>query len=480
MEETTDPEATEEEDSEVESVEKVDDDDDEEDASEVESEEEILGVEVDVVDDDDHDDDEDYPDDDDDDDDDDYPDPALPATKSRSDSQCLFTNGLGCSANDKSRLTPVVESAASKNMFSAEFVPGPALSNLITRWARKPACNFIADIFNSCYVVAREIGLDSAFQLCNLRGWIVTLPKIRSASTSPFNLGYKRFHECLKNAGFPDDHRGLHLLGVIQSAYNNLETSDLPPIGDSAVVVPTKKRRSSKSTTTPAEKSKSAVASPQHELMDPHDPVSFQTRLTQNAKCLQIALFLMGFIFASTTVPIDTAKSKTKLFFSMFSTCYSSRRFVELCHRLLVHFDTPVPDADKVRQLTEDVFGEDSTIDLHDYISGKVFIGQVQTAALHDKLEKDVIAKFRRSSTKNYNNRNPGDQLAILRHVVLAMFVRYEGNQVDASKKTPMPNPAARRALTDPMVVAPNKTPGSLLSTPSPTPPPLKRNVVSW
>ena len=140
--------------------------------------------------------------------------------------------------------------------------------------------------------------------------------------------------------------------------------------------------------------------------------------------------FFMEFIFAS-TISMDTVESKTELYFSMCSTSFSSRRFVELCHRLLVCFDTHIPDPDKVCQLSDHALGKDANTTLLDYISGKVSICQAQTAALRDKLEKDVVSKFQRTTTKNYNNRKAEDQLVIMRHVVFGMFVRYEGNQID-------------------------------------------------
>ncbi len=150
----------------------------------------------------------------------------------------------------------------------------------------------------------------------------------------------------------------------------------------------------------------------------------------------------------------------------MCSASFSSRRFVELCHRLLVCFDTPVPDPDKVRQLSDHALGKDANTTLLDYISGKVSICQAQTAALRDKLEKDVVSKFQRTTTKNYNNRKAEDQLVIMRYVVFGMFVRCEGNQIDTSKKTAKPNSAVRKALTDPMVITPNKVAGSPQSAP--------------
>jgi hypothetical protein len=187
-----------------------------------------------------------------------------------------------------------VESAASKNKLSGDFDPRPSLLNLVYRWARRPACSFAADILNSCFVVAREMGLDSAFHLCNLRGWIVTLPTLRRVGSTvpPFNIEHKRFHECLKMARFPPGHRGLNLLGIVKSACDILETSVLPSSGETAS---TKMRQPrTKSKTTPissAKKRTSARASPHFELVHAHDPAAFQVRLTHGMKCLQIALF---------------------------------------------------------------------------------------------------------------------------------------------------------------------------------------------
>jgi hypothetical protein len=163
----------------------------------------------------------------------------------------------------------------------------------------------------------------------------------------------------------------------------------------------------------------------------------------------------MDFIFASTILIVTIESSRTTLYFSMFSKCHNSRRFAESCHRLLVCFDTPIPDPDKVRQLSDQAFGQDAKTDLFDYVDGKVSISQAQTAALSAKLEEDVVAKFRRTNKKNYNNRKAGDQLVIMRHVVLCMFVKHEGNQIDTSKKTPQPVSAVRKALADPMVATP-------------------------
>jgi hypothetical protein len=212
--------------------------------------------------------------------------------KSPSNPLCLFTTGLGFSADDKREMKAVIESAASKNKFCATFTADSTLLCLVYRWARKPSFNFAADILNSIHVVARSVGLESAFQLCYLRGWIVT----RRSSTSSFpHIEYKRFHECLKKADFPPNHRALHLNGIVQSAYDSFGTSVLPL--PAPAVAPIKKRQSTKSPAKPlsrAKKRKSVLASPHFELIHTHDANSFGQRLTQNTKCLQIALFLDG------------------------------------------------------------------------------------------------------------------------------------------------------------------------------------------
>jgi hypothetical protein len=338
-------------------------------------------------------------DEDDEDEDEDYIDLVANKHMSQSNHLCMFTTGLGFSADDKSRLKAVVESATSKNKFCETFVRHPRLFGLVFRWARRPAYNFAADVLNSNHVVARKVGLCSAFQLCNLRGWIVTR---RLRSKDPFHIQYKRFHECLKQADFPPDHRALHLHGIIQSAYDILETSVLPSI---APIIATKRNTTKMNNTSlsAAKKRKSVRASPEFELIHANDPGSFQQRLTQNTKCLQIALFLINFIFAS-TIPVETVEAKTKLYFSMFSACYSSRRFVELCHGLLVLFDGPTPDPEKVRQLSVHVVSPDSNINLLDYVLGNVSFGPAQTIALRDKILQDIVTKFPKTSLKNYTS----------------------------------------------------------------------------
>lgn len=155
-------------------------------------------------------------------------------------------------------------------------------------------------------------------------------------------------------------------------------------------------------------------------------------RLTQNTKCLQIALFLMDFVFA-TTAPVDV-DARSKLYFSMFSGCCSCRKFIELCHGLLVLFDGPTPDEAKVLHPSDHVLAVDSTIPLLDYVLGQVSFGKASTLALTSKINQDIDSKFPMSSLKGYANRNKLEQLAIVRYVVLWMFLTFKGNELDTSK----------------------------------------------
>ena len=109
---------------------------------------------------------------------------------------------------------------------------------------------------------------------------------------------------------------------------------------------------------------KNMKVSADFELIRVHNPRSFQQRLTQNTKCLQIGLFLIDFIFGR-LAPVEVS-ARTKFYFVMFSGCYSSRRFVELCHGLLVMFDGPTPDQGKVDQLSAHVLARGSNLEFGD------------------------------------------------------------------------------------------------------------------
>jgi hypothetical protein len=131
----------------------------------------------------------------------------------------------------------------------------------------------------------------------------------------------------------------------------------------------------------------------------------------------------MDFIFASTDL-LATSKARIKLYFSMFSACYSSRKFLELCHGLLVLFDGPTPNKDTMIDLSVHVSGGEPNIHLLDYVMGKVTFGKAQTTVLYDKIHQDILSRFPSTSTKNYANRKTDDQLAIMRYVIITMFLR--------------------------------------------------------
>jgi hypothetical protein len=357
------------------------------------------------------------------------------ASRPKATTDILFTTGLGFNAKKQSELRTVVESAASKNEFSQAFKPDKDLYCLVFRWARKPPYHFAADILNSNAVVSREAGLSSPFHLCQLRGWIITR---RNPKSSLFHIQYKRFHECLTNAKFPVGHKALNLNGMIQKVYKQLDTCVLPP--PTSIDLPaTTKKESPKAkgiVQSAAKKRKNSTASRNFELIHAHNPSSFKQRLTYNTKCLQIGLFLMDFIFASTDL-VGTEKARVDLYFALFSTCYSSRRFLELCHALLVYFDTPVPNKTAVNELSQHVRSDETNMNVYDFVMGKVTFGKAQTTALFSKIKELIQSKFPLTSTKKYAKRRQDDQLAIMRYVVITMFIQYKGNEIDNS--TPRP-----------------------------------------
>jgi hypothetical protein len=159
-------------------------------------------------------------------------------------------------------------------------------------------------------------------------------------------------------------------------------------------------------------------------------------------------LFDRFFFSSIDDTPVDTVDSRTKLCHSMFNECCSSRRFVELCQGLLVLFEGPVPDRDKVHQLCS-VLPKDSNINLLDCVSGKVSLVSAQIASLHHKIYPDVNKEFPKTSIKHFAHRDQGKQLAIMRCVVLSMCVKHTGNKLDTLKKslTPKPNSAVRIQL---------------------------------
>ena len=347
----------------------------------------------------------------------------------------LFTTGLGFSTDDKSRLSTVQESASSRQVISESYSPDPSLYGLVIRWSRKQKYHFAADVLNSNFVVARELGLSSPFNLCQLRGWILTrCLKLDASGRVPFRIEYKRFHECLLNAKFPPGHAALSLNGIVQSVYHRLETNVLPPDTTAPPAGPASTKKTPQ-TRTATMKRKNIKASADFELIRAHDPRSFQQRLTQNTKCLQIGLFLMDFIFGR-SAPVEVS-ARTKFYFAMFSGCYSSHRFVELCHGLLVMFDGPTPDQGKVDQLSARVLAPGSNLTLSDYVFGQVSFGPARTHSLANKINEEIDRRFPSTSVKKYTNRDTSDQLAIMRFVVLTMFMKYTGNVIDPSKSSP-------------------------------------------
>jgi hypothetical protein len=180
---------------------------------------------------------------------------------------------------------------------------------------------------------------------------------------------------------------------MIQKVYHELDTCVLP--SNSPPVLPgTAKCNPSKTKTAvmlAAKKRKTSTATTNFELIHAHDPGSFLQRLTLNTKCLQIAFFLMNFIFALTNL-LETSKARIKSYFFIFSACYSSRKFVELCHGLLLLFNGPTPNKDTVIDLSVYVSGGESNIHLLDFMMGKVTFGKAQITVLYDKIHQDILS----------------------------------------------------------------------------------------
>jgi hypothetical protein len=257
-------------------------------------------------------------------------------------SNFLFTNGLGCSVENRSNLKTIVESAASKKEIVSAHEPEPELFCLVYRWARKAPYHFAADVINSLAVVAHELGLSSPFDLCNLRGWLLTR---RSDKQDKFHIEYKRLQVCLNQANFPPGHKALNIKGVIEAVYKRLKTAVFPSAFPSGTIDARWESIKTKKNGTPANQRRSVQASTEFELIYAHDPSSFGQRLALNAKCLQVALFLMDFLFVDR---VESKASRTKFYFSMFKFCYTSRKFVEMCHGLFVLFPGLVPARQRI------------------------------------------------------------------------------------------------------------------------------------
>ena len=165
--------------------------------------------------------------------DEDYVEPPRKEKKS-SDPACLLTNGFGFLSDDRSQLKTVAKSAAAKKIVCDDWQSDPSIFGLIIRWAHKPSFKFAADVMNTNFFASLEIAFPSPFDLCRLRGWILT--RSRNSNQGKFNLESKRFHACLEEAGFPPGHHALELKGVIKALYQKLETTilllfpKLPPV----------------------------------------------------------------------------------------------------------------------------------------------------------------------------------------------------------------------------------------------------------
>jgi hypothetical protein len=173
----------------------------------------------------------------------------------------------------------------------------------------------------------------------------------------------------------------------------------------------------------------------------------------------------MHFIFDAD--PADG--TRTALYFSMFSDCFSSRKFVELCHGLLVMFSGPTPDKDRVQHITAHILPKESNVNLYDYVMGEVDLGQTQTTGLMEKINRDILSRFPTSSLK-YATRQVGDQLAIMRYVVLSMFVGYKGNEVETTKNVvvePFAASTRKASLKDPVLSTKRMAASLALAPPS-------------
>jgi hypothetical protein len=88
---------------------------------------------------------------------------------------------------------------------------------------------------------------------------------------------------------------------------------------------------------------------------------------------------------------------------------------------------------------------------------GKVTFGKAQATVLYDKIHQGILSKFPSTSTKKYANRKMDNQLAIMRYVVITMFLRYKGNGIVPKKRSrpSKPKSTIRQTLTGPLVVSP-------------------------
>ena len=102
---------------------------------------------------------------------------------------------------------------------------------------------------------------------------------------------------------------------------------------------------------------------------------------------------------------------------------------------MLLLLEDSTPDREKAIALYRQL--GNVNVDVYDYVIGQVLFSKDGMADLHTRLKTDILATFPRSSVKNFSNRCMSNQLLIMRHVVLAMFTRYKGNEmVGRSRKT--------------------------------------------
>ena len=380
---------------------------------------------------------------------------------SQSSRDIIFTTGLGMNVCDPSELHGVVESAAARNQFKeSEYVPSRHLHSLVEHWGIRSPQNFCADMIHSVVVVAKEIGFDNALDLCHVRGWIVKKRRSRSRideknddndnGGDKFHLEYKRFKECLLFHGINEDHKAFHWKAMVDKLYNNIDTSMLM----NGISVNEKKERNRihhiKEAKPTKKKRKAEKADSQYDMIHVHTASSFISRVTSNTKCLQIALFLIEFLFSS-VVPL--AGVDMSLIIMLFDGCTSSRRFATYCQALLLIFPNNHPDLNGVR----DLYSKARTgTDLFDYVIRKVSFTN-DNLGKYVRLANQVMSdRFSRSSVKNYMCRPFLDQLMIMRLVVVRMYISYKGNAVldcTTKKSRTVQTKSSLHKITDPMLI---------------------------
>jgi hypothetical protein len=413
-----------------------------------------VGINVDDGNEDDDDDDSNENDDSVDDGDEDYIDAVRSTAVKKQQTKIIFTNGLGLVCDEKKKLTAIIESAKQRKLFADAHHTGNEMRSLIERWSRKPPHNHCADILYSVGVVAKEVGFDNPLHLCHTRGWMVRLRK-----DGDVNIQYKRFRECLQDVP-GGEKKAFHLKGIVSSLYGKLDTTMLRNGNQNRRSI---KSPNKKGSSAAAAKRKSTKVDINYEMVHAHDEASFFQRVNQNTKCLQIAFFLVNFIFS----PFFSIALDTELILSVFGGAYSSRRWVELCQGLLVLFDGPVPNKEEATALHSQL--QNNNLDVYDYVMGKVSFAKDNMLSLHLRIKEEILATFKRSSLSVYANRKSKDQLVIMRHVVLKMFKSYKGNEIDSHRSSMKDSSksSSRKPLSDPMFPAVVAKPSLPAGTPA-------------